>query len=154
MFVATHDGDTPLKILVEDHKMISKEEKDSEKTSQLEACLQYLTGRMCIGQWAVGNLLNYSLSPPAPILPLLYIHTPDLQQDLGTKNNGVVYTLFSRQGKDSDELSFVEGEELHVLDRGDEGEGWWSVENINKKQGLVPSTYLGPYRPQNLGTLL
>ena len=53
LFVATHDGDTPLKILVEDHKMISKEEKDSEKTSQLEACLQYLTGGMSICQWTV-----------------------------------------------------------------------------------------------------
>ena len=77
----------------------------------------------------------------------------DLHRELGRENNGVVYTLFSRQAKDADELSFTDGEQLTILHRSDE-EQWWLAENGKGKQGLVPCTFLGPHKPINLGTLL
>ena len=77
----------------------------------------------------------------------------DLHRELGHENNGVVYTLFSRQAKDADELSFTGGEQLTILHRNDK-EQWWLAENGTGKQGLVPCTFLGPHKPINLGTLL
>ena len=77
----------------------------------------------------------------------------DLHRELGRDNNGVVYTLFSRRAKDSDELGFTDGEQLTILHRSDE-EQWWLAENAKGKEGLVPCTFLGPYKPTNLGTLL
>lgn len=41
----TKDGDTPLKIIAEEYKSQKEEDKDTEKASQLVACLHYLAGK-------------------------------------------------------------------------------------------------------------
>ena len=46
LFMMTKDGDTSLKIITEDYKSQKEEDKDSEKASQLVACLHYLAGKI------------------------------------------------------------------------------------------------------------
>lgn len=141
--MTTKDGDTPLEILAEDYKTQQKEDRsDSEKTGPLIACFHYLQGKVLTDTHKYTHVI-FSL-----------FLSPDLQKGLGHTNNRVVYSVFSRQAKDSDELSFSEGEQLQVIDHGEEGDQWWLAENIHGRRGLVPTTFLGPYRPPNLGTLL
>ena len=83
-----------------------------------------------------------------------HTHTIDLHRKLGRANEGVVYTLFSRQAQDSDELGFTDGEQLKIIDRGGKGDQWWLAENTQGKQGVVPCTFLGPHQPPTSGTLL
>lgn len=47
LYLTTKDGDTPLNIIMEDYKTVKGEEKDvdqNSKSSQLLACLNYLSG--------------------------------------------------------------------------------------------------------------
>ena len=46
LFLTTKDGDTPIEILVEDYKTQKENKEDSERTSQLVACLDYLQGKI------------------------------------------------------------------------------------------------------------
>ena len=82
----------------------------------------------------------------------LSLSCKELHRELGHEHNGAVYTLFSRHSKDTDELGFTDGERLTILHRHDDQ--WWMAENSKGKRGVVPCTYLGPYKPTNLGTLL
>uniref|UniRef100_A0A095AXS4 Nephrocystin-1 n=1 Tax=Schistosoma haematobium TaxID=6185 RepID=A0A095AXS4_SCHHA len=43
-------------------------------------------------------------------------------------------------GDDEDDLSFISGETLKILEKDDDG--WWLGENIQDKQGLVPMNFL------------
>ncbi|VDP73284.1 unnamed protein product, partial [Schistosoma mattheei] len=43
-------------------------------------------------------------------------------------------------GDDEDDLSFISGETLKILEKDDDG--WWLGENIQGKQGLVPMNFL------------
>ena len=45
LFMMTKDGDTPLKIIAEEYKSQKEEDKDSERASQLVACLHHLAGK-------------------------------------------------------------------------------------------------------------
>ena len=161
----TKDGDTPLKIIAEEYKSQKEEDKDTEKASQLVACLHYLAGMCKTLNVNLGKLIAKVKKLFHNAIKFIHTHTQtffahthtmillDLHRELGRDNNGVVYTLFSRRAKDSDELGFTDGEQLTILHRSDE-EQWWLAENTKGKQGLVPYTFLGPYKPINLGTLL
>lgn len=139
----TKDGDTPLRIIAEEYKSQKEEDKDMERASRVTTCLHYLAGKRT-------KLYVYTHTHTHAHV---HAHTLDLHRELGRENNGVVYTLFSRQAKDTDELGFTDGEQLTILHRSDE-EQWWLAENTKGKQGLIPCTFLGPYKPTNLGTLL
>ena len=45
LFLTTKDGDTPIEIIMEDYKAQKENNNDSERTSQLVACLEYLQGK-------------------------------------------------------------------------------------------------------------
>ncbi|VDO58236.1 unnamed protein product [Schistosoma margrebowiei] len=49
-------------------------------------------------------------------------------------------------GDDEDDLSFISGETLKILEKDDDG--WWLGENIQGKQGLVPMNFLKDYIKQ------
>ena len=64
--------------------------------------------------------------------------------------NGHVYTLYSYEAMNEDELSFKCDEKLLILEKHenveDEGEcdGWWTAKHLSEnKQGLVPNNFLG-----------
>ena len=47
LFLTTKDGDTPIEILAEDYRAQKENKNDTESTSQLVACLDYLQGKQC-----------------------------------------------------------------------------------------------------------
>ena len=74
------------------------------------------------------------------------------QNNLGDAscNNCTVYTLYSYEKHNDDELSFQCFEQLAVLDKnedeanGDANDGWWTCRSVkDQKEGLVPKNYLG-----------
>ncbi|TNN11338.1 Nephrocystin-1 [Schistosoma japonicum] len=50
------------------------------------------------------------------------------------------HTIRQWIGDDEDDLSFISGETLKILEKDDDG--WWLGENIQGKQGLVPMNFL------------
>lgn len=58
-------------------------------------------------------------------------------------NGGVVYAVFAYNAARSDELSFVIGDKLQVLRKGDdsEREWWWCRDRAD--EGYVPRNLLG-----------
>lgn len=51
--MTTNDGDTPLKIVTEEYNSLKEEDKETEKGSQLTACLHYLTGKTFNPSWTI-----------------------------------------------------------------------------------------------------
>ena len=45
LYLTTKDGDTPLKIAMEDFKTMKDQEKDKDQNKRLLACLHYLSGQ-------------------------------------------------------------------------------------------------------------
>ena len=45
LFLTTKDGDAPTEILAQDYKAQKENKSDSESTSQLVACMDYLQGK-------------------------------------------------------------------------------------------------------------
>ena len=45
LFLTTKDGDTPIEILAEDYKAQRESKNDSESSSHLVSCLDYLQGK-------------------------------------------------------------------------------------------------------------
>ena len=68
-----------------------------------------------------------------------------MENALGVVNGGVVYALFERRAKEAGELSLTEGERLTFL-HCEQGNKWWTVENMHGQTGIVPYTFLGLYR--------
>ena len=61
-----------------------------------------------------------------------------------------MYTLYSYEKQNEDELSFKTDEKLIIINKNDEEEndedcdGWWTAKStIDNKEGLVPNNYLG-----------
>ena len=69
-----------------------------------------------------------------------YHYLRDYSQQMGETNDKVLFALFSYVATGTDELSFVEGERLIIIQKHD---GWWEAENTKGLKGLVPSSYLG-----------
>lgn len=68
----------------------------------------------------------------------------DIQEKLGTMNNGEVYAVFSYDAINPDELSFSINEKLTILRKGDEAEReWWWARNASNQEGYVPRNLLG-----------
>ena len=142
LFLTTKDGDTPLKIGTEEYEIqrgnmstdgVEKgEESDCQATAE---CLHYLMGWYTITQ-SMHMYIGHT-----------HTHTQtDLHSTLGVANNAMVYTLFSCNSSDPDDLNFVEGEQLKILDQGGRGEQWWLAENNKHKRGMVPCTFMGPFK--------
>ncbi|XP_078090165.1 protein phosphatase 1, regulatory subunit 13Bb isoform X9 [Mustelus asterias] len=68
-----------------------------------------------------------------------------VQEKMGVMNKGVVYALWDYEAKNSDELSFHEGDPLTVLRRKDDNETDWWWARLNDKEGYVPRNLLGLY---------
>ena len=67
LFMITNDGDTPLKIIAEEYKSQKEEDKDTEKASQLIACLHYLAGKTTKAEkqyYCLIILCTHTLRPP------------------------------------------------------------------------------------------
>ena len=64
--------------------------------------------------------------------------------------SGHVYTLYSYEAVNEDELSFKCGEEIKILSKNDDEEknedcdGWWTARSLKEnREGLVPNNFLG-----------
>ncbi|XP_078262608.1 protein phosphatase 1, regulatory subunit 13Bb isoform X2 [Rhinoraja longicauda] len=68
-----------------------------------------------------------------------------VQEKMGVMNKGVVYALWDYEAKNSDELSFQEGEPLTVVRHKDDVETDWWWARLNDKEGYVPRNLLGLY---------
>ncbi|XP_072346117.1 protein phosphatase 1, regulatory subunit 13Bb isoform X8 [Scyliorhinus torazame] len=68
-----------------------------------------------------------------------------VQEKMGVMNKGVVYALWDYEAKNSDELSFHEGDPLTVVRRKDDNETDWWWARLNDKEGYVPRNLLGLY---------
>ncbi|XP_071963070.1 apoptosis-stimulating of p53 protein 1-like isoform X2 [Antedon mediterranea] len=70
-----------------------------------------------------------------------------VQNDLGEVNGSRSYAVYDYDAVSPDELSFEDGEEFHVLKRGDaeENEWWWAKRMTDNKEGYVPRNFLGMY---------
>ena len=62
--------------------------------------------------------------------------------DVGMKSDVIVFAvaLYSRKKIDDDELSFIEGETLDIIEF--TSEDWWLARNNIGETGLVPSNHL------------
>ena len=70
--------------------------------------------------------VKYCTSYFVDLLPITAAACPSVQEKLGILNNGAVYTLYSYQASNADELTFAEGRLVVVLRKGDEMErDWW-----------------------------
>ncbi|XP_048393564.1 protein phosphatase 1, regulatory subunit 13Bb isoform X2 [Stegostoma tigrinum] len=68
-----------------------------------------------------------------------------VQEKMGVMNKGVVYALWDYEAKNSDELSFHEGDPLTIVRRKDDNETDWWWARLNDKEGYVPRNLLGLY---------
>ncbi|KAH8380837.1 hypothetical protein KR200_002118 [Drosophila serrata] len=69
-----------------------------------------------------------------------------IQEKLGILHNGDVYSVFSYEAQNGDELSFHVNEPLIVLRKGDDAENeWWWARNAGGEEGYVPRNLLGLY---------
>ncbi|XP_072895861.1 protein phosphatase 1, regulatory subunit 13Bb isoform X2 [Hemitrygon akajei] len=68
-----------------------------------------------------------------------------VQEKMGVMNKGVVYALWDYEAKNSDELSFHEGDPLTIVRHKDDVEPDWWWARFNDKEGYVPRNLLGLY---------
>jgi len=72
-----------------------------------------------------------------------------VQEKLGTTNQGRVYAVYDYQAENDDELTFVSGDEMTVVRKGDEveKEWWWSSAKTpsGEGEGYIPRNLLGLY---------
>jgi len=67
----------------------------------------------------------------------------DIEEQLGTANCGVVYGLYDYTAQNSDELSFLTGDEISILRKGDDMEKDWWWASLQLKEGYIPRNYIG-----------
>ncbi|CAO1413349.1 unnamed protein product [Diamesa tonsa] len=69
-----------------------------------------------------------------------------IQEKLGILHSGEVFSVFSYDAQQQDELRFMVNDKLTILRKGDEAEReWWWAKNNNGKEGYVPRNLLGLY---------
>jgi outer membrane murein-binding lipoprotein Lpp len=74
-----------------------------------------------------------------------YHYLMDCMSGLGTIKNQKVYALFDYIATSPEELTFIKGECLTIIQRCEDSIGWWKAENAQGSIGFVPSTFLGLY---------
>ncbi|CED85055.1 Sterile alpha motif, type 2 [Phaffia rhodozyma] len=63
-------------------------------------------------------------------------------------SKGIVYGLHAFAAENEDEVSFLPGEIIHVLEKDDlYGDGWWQGRNAAGHEGLFPVAYTSPEPP-------
>jgi len=67
----------------------------------------------------------------------------DIEGQMGTVNNGVVYGLYDYTADNSDELSFHAGDELQILRKGDDKEEDWWWARLQENEGYIPRNFIG-----------
>ena len=65
---------------------------------------------------------------------------PPPKREEDEDNSNKVVALFNYQGTDEDDLSFVKGDEIEIVEKIDEG--WWRGKLANGTLGLFPSNYV------------
>ncbi|KRT79381.1 Ankyrin repeat-containing protein, partial [Oryctes borbonicus] len=68
-----------------------------------------------------------------------------VQEKLGILSGGIVYAVFDYSAQQPDELSFIAGQQLTVLRKGDENEREWWWSRLGDKEGYIPRNLLGLY---------
>lgn len=114
----------------------SKNVKDRYRLNWLNSSEPTLT---CLSDWPVVSLcLTYNL----------LTFNLGIQEKLGILNKGEVYSVFSYDSQQPDELSFDVNDQLTILRKGDdsEREWWWArMESHGNegREGYVPRNLLG-----------
>ena len=67
----------------------------------------------------------------------------DVQQQMGTANDGAVYGLYDYTAHNSDELSFCTGDKLLILRKGGDAEEDWWWASLHQHEGYIPTNYIG-----------
>ena len=67
----------------------------------------------------------------------------DVEEQMGTANDGAVYGLYDYVAQNSDELSFSAGVKISVLRKGDDTEKDWWWARLQQKEGYIPGNYIG-----------
>ena len=83
-----------------------------------------------------------------------YTYIKTAEGELGVINGGKVYAAFDFQRPDSesssesgdDELNFVKGEELWILNKGDDNNKWWFARNAQGNEGFIPRNLISLYK--------
>ncbi|XP_060077098.1 apoptosis-stimulating of p53 protein 2-like [Ylistrum balloti] len=68
-----------------------------------------------------------------------------IQEKLGILNNGATWAVFDYEAVNSDELSFIIGDKILIIRKGDEKEKEWWWSKLDKKEGYIPRNLLGLY---------
>lgn len=77
-----------------------------------------------------------------------------IQEKLGILHSGEVFSVFSYDAQQQDELRFMVNDKLTILRKGDEAEReWWWAKNNNGKEGYVPRNLLGVSLPHTILSL-
>lgn len=75
---------------------------------------------------------------------IIFSHITGIQEKLGILNNGEVYSVFSYDAQQPDELKFVVNDKLTILRKGDESEReWWWARDADGQEGYVPRNLFG-----------
>jgi len=67
----------------------------------------------------------------------------DVEKQMGTANNGVVYSLYDYTADNSDELSFQSGDKILIVRKGDDAEEDWWWASLRQNEGYIPRNYIG-----------
>lgn len=148
LFLLTREGESPLKIGWEEYQ---HQQKTGDRASTvLEQCIEYLMGKLMS---SITIYMDHKYMYNISSCQYYHIHHSytytDVYSSLGEVNGGTVFTLFSRKSTDAEELSFDEGEQLVVIQKGEaeatSGE-WWLAKNSTGKTGYIPSNFFGVYQ--------
>lgn len=74
---------------------------------------------------------------------MLFNVVTDVEERLGTVNSGTVYGLYDYVAHNADELSFHVGDEVLILQKGDDLEKDWWWGQLQQREGYVPRNYIG-----------
>jgi hypothetical protein len=76
---------------------------------------------------------------------MLFVSRPlGIQEKLGILNSGEVYSVFSYDAQQTDEIKFSVNDKLTILRKGDEAEReWWWARNDHGQEGYVPRNLFG-----------
>jgi apoptosis-stimulating of p53 protein 1 len=107
-------------------------EKCEEDEEGFDGCSEYLYSKCeCINAICNSYVINFFSSV-------------GIQEKLGILNSGEVFSVFSYDAQQPDELRFHVNDKLTILRKGDEAEReWWWAKNNGGQEGYVPRNLLG-----------